>query len=66
MDEKIVLKKAITGKLRGPQKQKAVMVVDSGIVSAIVCKYVTFKGESYFKLSNGNMIPKNVKIFMSG
>ena len=42
---------------RGPHKARA-SKVESGAVIMLGCQYVSFKGESYFKHSNRNMIPK--------
>ena len=57
LDEKVQLKRATMGNKRGPQKARA-QRVESGAVMTLGCQYVSFKGESYFKLSNGNMIPR--------
>ena len=57
LDEKIVLKRKTSGKKRGPYKSKARPVENDSVMTA-GCQYVTFKGESYFKFTNGNMIPK--------
>ena len=59
------MKRAIAGKKRDPQKARA-RRVESGAVITLGCQYVSFEGESCFKLSSGNMIPQNGMTFMIG
>jgi len=58
LDEKISLKKAITGGKRGPQKPRVRTLDNDAPVHTMRSMYVSFKGEEYFKLGSGNLIPK--------
>ena len=58
LDEKISLKKAITGEKRGPQKPRVRTLDNDAPVHTMRSMYVIFKGEKYFKLASGNLIPK--------
>jgi len=58
LEEKISLKKAITGKRRGPQKPRVRTLDNDAPVYTMRSIYVSFKGEEYFKLGSGNLIPK--------
>ena len=57
LEEKLVLQSSIVGKKRGPQKAR-VRASDEVMVVASVGGYLEFKGESYFVLTNGNLLPK--------
>ena len=57
LEEKLVLQNAIVGKKRGPQKPR-VHASDGVTVVASAGGYMEFKGESYFVLSNGNLLPR--------
>ena len=53
-----MLKKAITGKRRGPQKPRMIPLDSDAPVHTMQSMYVHFKGEDYVKLAIGNLIPK--------
>ena len=57
LEEKLVLQSSIVGKKRGPQKAR-VRASDEVMVVTSVGGYLEFKGESYFVLTNGNLLPK--------
>ena len=56
LEEKIYLQTNITGKKRSLQKPRQ-RTEDSGTVVAMGCENVMFNGESYYRLTNGNMLP---------
>jgi len=56
LEEKICLQTKITGKKRGLQKPRQ-RTADSGTVGAMECGNVMFNRESYYRLTNGNMLP---------
>ena len=47
---------ALEGSKRGPQKSRQASNCHGKIVSSSV-GYIEFKGEQYFKLTNGNLLP---------
>ena len=57
LEHKIQLKVATTGKQRGPQKAKA-KVADNLSITKRVDEYYLLKGETYLKLSSGNLLPE--------
>ena len=57
LEEKILLQESITGKKRGPQ-QPRVRSADGVRVMSRSRDYVVFQGETYFQLSNGNLLPR--------
>ena len=54
----ICLQTKITGKKRGLQKPKRTTY--NGTVVAMDCENVMFNGESYYILTNGNMLPSKL------
>ena len=56
LNEKIEILKSIEGSKRGPQKSGPARNGHGKIVSSTV-GFIEFKGEQYFKLTNGNLLP---------
>ena len=56
LEERICLQTKITGKKRVLQKPRQ-RTIDNGTVLAMECGDVMLNGESYYRLTNGNMLP---------
>ena len=57
LQPKLIIMKASEGNKRGPYKIRATSAKSVKIVSSVV-GYVDFKGEQYFQLTNGNLLPE--------
>ena len=57
LNDKLAIEKKTTGKKRGPQKKRARTSNSVQIISAEL-EEIQFKGETYMKLTDGNLMPK--------